>query len=214
MHDLTFNDADRDHLERYVRPYLPTRIFDAHAHLFCHEHFAPGNLPASLLGTPAITGIEAYRQYINWLHPDGRTVGGLFFGLAFMGKRVANNEFVAEQMRFADAQGFRALGHMLISPEMDPEYVRQEVRRGGFVGLKPYHTMAKTNGPTFLAPIQSYLTEQHVKVAHEERLSITLHMVRDRAMADPINQAIIRRYCENYPNKQHLKTYVFGTLVE
>ena len=202
MHDLTFNDADRDHLERYVRPYLPTRIFDAHAHLFCHEHFAPGNLPASLLGTPAITGIEAYRQYINWLHPDGRTVGSLFFGLAFMGKRVANNEFVAEQMRFADAQGFRALGHMLISPEMDPEYVRQEVRRGGFVGLKPYHTMAKTNGPTFLAPIQSYLTEQHVKVAHEERLSITLHMVRDRAMADPINQAIIRRYCENYPNMQ------------
>jgi len=202
MPELTFNEADRDHLERYVRPYLPERIFDAHAHLFCHDHYAPGDLPASLLGTPAITGIDAYRHYINWLHPDGRTIGGLFFGLAFMGKRVANNEFVAEQMHYANMQGFRALGQMLISPDMDSEYVRQEVRRGGFVGLKPYHTMAQTTGPTFLAPIEAYLTEQHVKIAHEEGLSITLHMVRDRAMADPINQATIRRYCENYPNMQ------------
>ena len=202
MPKWTFNDADRDHLERYVRPYLPGRIFDAHAHLFCHDHYAPGDLPADLLGTPAILGIEAYRHYIDWLHPDGRTVGGLFFGLAFMGKRVANNEFVAEQMRDANARGFRALGQMLISPDMDPEYVRQEVQRGGFVGLKPYHTMAQTTGPTFLAPIEAYLTEQHVRIAHEERLSITLHMVRDRAMADPANQATIRRYCENYPNMQ------------
>ncbi len=202
MQEFTFNDADRDHLERYVRPYLPGRIFDAHAHLFCHEHYALGELPDGFMGTPAITGIEAYRHYINWLHPDGRTAGGLFFGLAFMGNRVANNEFVAEQMRYANAQEFWALGQMLISPDMDPEYVRQEVRRGGFVGLKPYHTMAQTTGPTFFTPIDAYLIEKHVKVAHEERLSITLHIVRDRAMADPINQAIIRRYCENYPNMQ------------
>ena len=76
MPEWTFIDADRDHLERYVRPYLPGRIFDAHAHLFCHDHYAPGDLPADLLGTPAILGIEAYRHYIDWLHPDGRTVGG------------------------------------------------------------------------------------------------------------------------------------------
>jgi glutamate-1-semialdehyde 2,1-aminomutase len=31
-------------------------------------------------------------------------------------------------------------------------------------------------------------------------LTITLHMVRDRALADPVNQATIRRYCERYPN--------------
>ncbi len=193
MQELTVNDADRDHLERYVRPYLPGRIFDAHAHLFCHEHYALGELPAGFMGTPAIIGIEAYRHYINWLHPDGRTAGGLFFGLAFMGNRVANNEFVAGQMWYANAQEFWALGQML-SPDMDPEYVRQEVRRGGFVGLKPYHTTAQTTGPTFFTPIDAYLIEENVKVAHEERLSITLHIVRDRAMVDPINQGIIRCY--------------------
>ena len=39
-----------------------------------------------------------------------------------------------------------------------------------------------------------------MRIAHEEGLSITLHMVRDRALADPVNQAVIRRYCEDYPN--------------
>lgn len=75
---------------------------------------------------------------------------------------------------------------MLIAPEMDAETVREQVRRYGFVGLKPYHLMAKTDGPTFLAPIEDYLSEEHVRVAlHEEGLTITLHMVRDRAVGRP-----------------------------
>ena len=60
--------------------------------------------------------------------------------------------------------------------------------------------MANIEGPTWLAPIEAYLPEDHVRIAHEEGLSITLHMVRDRAVADPVNQATIRRYCETYPN--------------
>ena len=89
---------------------------------------------------------------------------------------------------------------MIISPDMDPEFVRSEVRRNGFVGLKPYHTMATVDGPTWHAPIEAYLVEDHVRIAHEEGLTVTLHMVRDRALADPVNQATIRRYCETYPN--------------
>ncbi len=81
---------------------------------------------------------------------------------------------------------------------------RAEVRAHGFVGLKPYHLMAdalvQAGEPTFLAPIEAYLTEDHARIAHEEGLTITLHMVRDRALADPVNQATIRRYCARYPN--------------
>jgi glutamate-1-semialdehyde 2,1-aminomutase len=83
---------------------------------------------------------------------------------------------------------------------MDPEYVRDEVERLGFVGLKPYHTMAQVEGPTWNAPIEAFLPEQHISVAHEAGLTVTLHMVRDRALADPVNQATIRPYCEIYPN--------------
>lgn len=193
-------DADREFLEREVEPFLPHRVFDAHAHLFRHDHYTPGTLPAQLVGTPTEIGLALYRQYVDWLHPGGRTVGGLFFGLAFTGDRDGNNAFVAQEVKSGQKAGFHARGQFVIAPDMDPEYVREAVRAGNFVGLKPYHTMAQVEGPTFQAPIEAYLVEDHVRIAHEEGLTITLHMVRDRALADPRNQATIRRYCETYPN--------------
>lgn len=196
MPDWTFTDADRALMERWIDPFLPDRIFDAHAHLFCVDHFAPGATPDHLRGAPPQLGLAEYRHYIGWIHPQGRTVGGLFFGLAFTGQRDANNDFVAEQVAGDPA----AFGQMIVPPEMEADYVRQEVKRGKFVGLKCYHTMAKVDDPTWQAPVEVYLPEEHVRIAHEENLSITLHMVRERALADPVNQAAIRRYCERYPN--------------
>jgi glutamate-1-semialdehyde 2,1-aminomutase len=89
---------------------------------------------------------------------------------------------------------------MIVPPSMDPEELRERVRRDRFVGLKCYHTLATIDGPTWHAPIEAYLPEEHARIAHEEGLSITLHMVRDRALADPVNQSTTRRYCERYPN--------------
>ena len=200
MSAWNFTDVDREFVARHVEPYLPDRVFDAHAHLFSQNHYPAGGVPAHLKGAPVDLGIDYYRQCIEWLHPNGRTQGGLFFGLAFQGDRLGNDNFVADEVRKGQADGFAGRGQMLIAPEMDAEYVRAEVYRQGFVGLKPYHLMAKTDGPTFLAPIEDYLTEEHVRIAHEEGLTITLHMVRDRALADPVNQATIRRYCTTYPN--------------
>ncbi len=196
----SFTDVDREFVARHVEPYLPDRVFDAHAHLFSQNHYAAGSVPAHLTGAPVDLGIDRYREYSEWLHPNRRVKGGLFFGLAFQGDRAANDNFVADEVRKGQEAGFAARGQMLIAPEMDAEFVRAEVYRQGFVGLKPYHLMAKTDGTTFLAPVEEYLSEEHVRVAHEEGLTITLHMVRDRALADPVNQATIRRYCTQYPN--------------
>ena len=120
----TFTDADREFVARHVESYLPDRIFDAHAHLFCHAHYPPGKLPAHLNDTPSEIGLQVYREHIDWLHPGGRTVGGLFFGLAFQGDRSANDEYVAAEVKAGQAAGFKSLGQMLIAPEMDPELVR------------------------------------------------------------------------------------------
>ena len=192
-------EADRSFLEREVLPFLPDRIFDAHAHLFTHEHYPPGEVPEGLLGTPPHLGLAEYRSHIEGLHPGERVAGGLFFGLAFQGDRQANNGFVAREVANCP-NGFAAYGQMIISPDMSPEFVHAEVLRHGFVGLKPYHTMARGDGPSWHAAIESYLPEAHVEIADQEGLTITLHMVRDRALADPANQATLRRYCRSYPN--------------
>ncbi len=192
-------DQDRELIDRELATFLPDRIFDAHAHLFARSHFPPGAAPAWMDSGPDRCGMSEYESFAEWLHPNERTAGGLFFGLAFTGDRDANNAFVAAEV--AACRTTRPVfAQLIVSPEDDPELVREHVQRGGFVGLKCYHTMARTEGPTWHAPVEAYLPEPLVQIAHEERLSITLHMVRDRAMADPLNQATIRRYCERYPD--------------
>jgi predicted TIM-barrel fold metal-dependent hydrolase len=199
MTSWTLTDADHAMIAREIEPFLPDRIFDAHAHLFTHEHFAPHPVPASYQGVPERIDLATYYQYIDWLHPKGRTKGGLFFGLAFTGDRDANNDFVAAEV--SGSHGKNAFGQMIISPDMTAETVSDTVQNMGFSGLKCYHTMVlDSDEPTWHAPIEAYLTEAHIQVANELGLTITLHMVRDRALADPINQATIRRYCESYPN--------------
>lgn len=195
-----WREEDQLFLDREIAPFLPDKIFDAHAHLFRHEHFPNQAIGSGFADTPNPQGLSEFYEYSEWLHPGGRTKGGLFFGLAFTGDRVANNEYVAAEV--SGPAGSNAFGQMIISPDMDPDYIAGEVGRLGFVGLKCYHTMAQIDTPTWHAPIETYLPEAQVQVADRLGLSITLHMVRDRALADPINQTTIRRYCETYPGMQ------------
>src|SRR5215207_6237067 len=52
------NDADRALIAREVEPFLPDRVFDAHAHLFCAEHYAPAVRPAHQEGNPEQLGLD------------------------------------------------------------------------------------------------------------------------------------------------------------
>ncbi len=200
MRNWSLTAADREFAARDIEPFLPDQIFDAHAHLFSHAHFDP--LPAGYRDMPARLDLTSYYEFIDWIHPGGRADGGLFFGLAFTGDRDGNNRFVAEETRKSPRSA--DLGQMIIAPDTSPEMIYAGVKAGGFVGLKCYHTLAAGRERTWTAPIEAYLPERQVAVADELGLSITLHIVRDRALADPLNQATIRRYCERYPDMRLL----------
>ena len=120
------NDADRAMIAREVEPFLPDRVFDAHAHLFCAEHYAPGTRPAHQQGNPERLGLDEYMRYIGWLHPGGRTVGGLFFGLAFNGDRDSNNAFVAAETAKGRERGLASFGQLIVAPGDDPDEVRDD----------------------------------------------------------------------------------------
>jgi glutamate-1-semialdehyde 2,1-aminomutase len=192
-------DSDRELFERELASFMPTRIFDAHAHLYDLNHVGEG-APRMLASGPSHAGYDEYQRLIGQMAPGRQPTGGLFF--PFPSPQVdvaAANAFVGGQVR--SKEGSR--GQMLIRPEMDAELIRETVRRESFVGLKCYHVFSRER-PTFSASIGSYLPESHVRVAHEEGLTITLHMVRPRAMADDANQQAIRRFAEKYPNARFI----------
>ncbi|TWU13143.1 Amidohydrolase [Symmachiella macrocystis] len=183
--------CDREFYERELASFLPDRIYDAHCHLGKSE-FAPALTPAGY----DTVGYAEYRQLMTDLHP-GADLAALFLPIFSMQHRD----------RFPDASAWvaqevvhdpRCRGEFFIAADDDPEWVRDEVRRLGLHGLKCYHITAATQ-PTWDAQIPDFLPEPLVKVAHEEELVITLHMVRSRAVADPQNIHWIRHYCATYP---------------
>lgn len=193
MTNWQVTDRDRELWDRELESFVPPRIFDAHLHLYEQNHLQ-GQPPALCAEGPPSAGWSEFQRQIGQMLP-GRQIDGLAFGYpATTVDFAAANDFVAAECRAAGSRG-----QMLIHPGLDAEFIRQEVARSGFVGLKPYHLFA-TEKPTFEAHIPSFLTEEHMRIADELGLSITLHIVRARALADPSNQEVLRRYATTYPN--------------
>ena len=181
---------DDEFFERELASFLPDKVFDAHTHVWKQE-FIPWSIP----GGPADVGHAAYVQLMQDLHP-GRQLAALFIPAVATdesGSFTRQNEWVAHSV----AADPHCRGLFFVKPGDDPEFVRQEVRRLKLHGLKCYHTFAPKH-PTWEAQIPDYLPEELVRVAHQEGLVITLHMVRSRAVADPGNIHWIRHYCEQY----------------
>lgn len=195
MKDWIVTEADRELFDRELDSFVPHAIFDAHAHWYRADHFADGSAPALVQSGPAVAGGDAFDEAIGQLIPNRRHEG-LFFPFPHVGLDVeAANRFLHEQLLLRPG----SRGQMLITPDMDAEFIRQTVRGRGFVGLKCYHVYSPRR-PTFESTIEEFLPDSHVRFAHEEGLSITLHIVRPRALADVANQQWIRQRCERYPN--------------
>lgn len=195
MTNWTVNDADRELFARELDAFVPDAVFDAHAHLYSIGHFPGDGAPELCREGPADVGAAAYQSDMRELLP-GRRFAGLFFPFPYVGLDVeAANRFLIEEVRKLPGSH----GQMLITPAMDPEQIRQTVREAGFVGLKCYHVYSNSK-PTFDSSIEDFLPEPQVRIAHEERLSITLHIVKSRALAEPANQETIRRYATRYPD--------------
>jgi len=134
-----------------------------------------------------------FRRLIDWIHPAGKFPG--YSCPRYAGDHSSREaEWIARQLT-CDSN---SRGAFLVGPDDDPEWVRGEVRRLGLSGLKCYHLLASRQ-PAWEADIPDYLPERIVAVANAEGWAITLHMVKSKAVADPVNQYWIRHYCERYP---------------
>src|SRR5262245_9604296 len=185
-------EYDQEFFAKELDSFVPDRVFDSHAHLYEVSHW---NSPSFVEKGPPVVTLPEFKRQMEWITP-GRLTTGLFFGGGLSEERYdESNHFVAAEV----ARDPNSSGQLIVSPKLRAERIREMVHAHNFVGLKVYHTFAERK-PTWDAEVREYLTEEHMRVAHEEGLSITLHMVRARAMADRANQEQIRFYCEKYPN--------------
>ena len=186
-----FNETDQEIFDRELADFLPDRIFDAHMHLM-HPDFFSVTFDGML---PEICGLDGFRKYNGLLHPVDE-VGGLVLSFSVSPHGVAfANQWCTDQVK--DEPYYRCF--IFVSPDDDPDFVRQEAQRLGADGFKVYHVRAARES-TWAADIPEYMPEWLVAITDEMQLGMTLHMVKQRGVVDQRNIDCIRRYCETYPN--------------
>ena len=187
-------DADRSLLAELVGR-LPERIADAHAHIYRTAHLDP--VPDFIEPGPADSGIEEWRAHVGTIVGGAeRLDGALILPYPNRSSDTAEvNRFVVEATR--GHEGIRAA--LLATPECDPDGI-DALAEPAIGGFKVYWCYATGPGDPQQAAPSRFLPEWVWQQAHERGWFITLHLMRDAALADPVNQREVREHCERYPN--------------
>lgn len=189
------NDSDREIWDRHLADFVPPDSFDAHAHLWRKVDLGDPT-PALAASGPDLVTRAVYDERLSLWMPNRCPTGGLFFPFPTRALDVEGaNRHLANEVK--DDPGSRGL--MIVSPRQNPAEVEEQIREDGFVGFKVYHLFAE-RGDTFYAPSEEFIPEWAWELADRHGLSIMLHMVLPRALAEPENQKYIREHCVRYPN--------------
>ncbi len=196
MANWTFNELDQQ-IAAELQAQLPPVVFDAHAHLL-RKSDAPQPPVGIWADGPEEIDQAVWRRHIGQQVGESRLEGGLLIpspGCTRRPDRIsAANASVIDWVAHDPKLRYLAL----VAPAMTARYYETLLNDAQFSGFKPYHVFSD-HEPTFQAPLSTYLPEWTWAMAHARGLAITLHLVRDRALADPDNQREIRGCCEKYP---------------
>ncbi len=191
-------DSDDQAAALQLQESMPDRVFDAHAHL-CRISEKTGELTGVWSEARSDIGVEQWRSRLGQQVGDNRLRGGLLIPSPNDIGRTKEalgraNSYVFEQI----AGESELKGLALVGPMMCPDDYLDFLDNPQFAGFKPYHVFS-SNKPTFEAPLSTYLPEWAWKLAHDNGLVITLHMVRKAALSDPDNLREIGDCCSRYP---------------
>ncbi len=173
--------------------FLPPRLFDAHFHVL-HDQSAWG-------GPADVRTAEEYFGYMKAM-VGSRPLQLNVIPFPFATMKDRKNGHIDFANAFAEAQVQTApdsVAEVLVHPEDTAEDMEARLFSPRVRGLKCYHTMV--NRPdTFDSDIEEYLPEAAWEVARKHKLVITLHMVKDKALADPANLSYIRNMAKAFPD--------------
>ncbi len=195
-----FSKTERDEAfyETYLLPRLPRRILDAHAHFNLPEHLVnvgPERIASDwALQAGFQMSMEEAQVYVKALFPQQEYhFTGFGFPIAEADLQ-ANNAYVAQLVKAKKLD----FGLMMSHPQWDAKELRDQLRAGGFVGLKPYPDLiSKSKGAE--KSIFSFLPKSHIAAAYEMDKCILLHLPRAGRLADKDNVRELKEILREFP---------------
>ena len=195
------NDVDRRIWAEELEEFVPQRVFDIHTHLYRWQF----NTDVAKDSTPLGGLIGRQFPESNWAAIDscdaalmpGREVHRLSIPFPFSPfcDYAASNRFVAEQV----GNDHLSAGLMVVHPSMTQEYLEEQIKTLGLIGLKPYRFYS-TTGDAVSCRITDMLPEHQIAVADRYGLIIMLHLAKRHGIGDTENIGDVERLSSRYPN--------------
>lgn len=191
-------DIDAEFYEHKLKPRLPKKITDAHAHFNLPEHVK--NVTRETiegdwaLESGLLMSYEDSRVYAETLLP-GNTVEHVALPWPlFDADTAGNNEYIASLIA---RRGVRGL--FTVRPEYTREYVERRFAEGGFSGFKPYPYMASRAKGAEVS-IFDFMPKHLFETADRLGAPVLLHLPRAGRLADRDNIYELRTIMSDYPN--------------
>ena len=196
MYKLIVNDFDRYVYQNELNDFLPGSFFDFHTHINLSSFNAYGSHNGGSSWTDLIAdelpAEELIRTY-EILFPNQKVTPLVFGGC--LTDIAQTNRYVYEKRQ---KYGFPTLYRSDYA--MCADQIEEEVKKGGFLGLKPYLTNCPVYIPSKEIRIFDFLPREHLAVANKNGWIVMLHIPRDGRLRDPVNLAQLMEIEEKYPD--------------
>ncbi|MBT6483557.1 MAG: amidohydrolase family protein [Planctomycetaceae bacterium] len=188
--DISYTEHDQQIWDEELAEFLPSRIFDAHIHLFNKAHRSGDS------GGWSNADLSTLNQWAAKLYPD-REVHYLVLGTPLPGMDVAaHNAWATEQVQSDPQSRF----NRLVTPDCKLDDIRRDVEQPGVIGLKPYRVYS-VSGDIAQCRIHEFLPHEQLELANELGLWVTMHLSRFHGCADEANLADLTEFTtQRYPN--------------
>ena len=204
MSKIIVNDYDREVYEKELKNFLPESFIDIHTHLNKKEFEHYGDHNGGSSWTDLIAEelpIEDLMDFLKQLFPQNNVTPLIFGDVMQVHKQV--NDYVYEcGKKYNLPTLFRT------DYKMDPDFLEEEVKKGGFLGLKPYLSNCPSYIPSSETRIYDFLPKEHLEVANKNGWIVMLHIPRDLRIKDAVNLAQLMEIEEKYPNVKLIVAHI------
>lgn len=197
--------VDRTVYADCIRDFVPDTLIDMHTHVYPEAPPVSGQVRTVTWPSrvASCNPIEDLDETARLLFP-GKTYIPVIFGFPSDDLDLAAaNRYVASVARLRQVPAL-----MLAHPDMTAQSLEQQLKQGGFLGIKVYLTFAPQYIPAPEIRIFDFLTHEHLEVCDRLGLLVMLHIPRSKRLKDPVNLAQLLEIEKRYRNLQLVVAHV------
>lgn len=196
MYELTINDYDRQVYAKELKDFLPDTFIDFHTHIGKKEFEKVGKSNGGSTWTAVLNEellAEDLQKSYERLFPSQKVIPVIFGDCSHRLDQV--NGYVLEKGREYDWPMLYRTTY-----DMPADQLEEDIKKGGFLGIKPYLTFCPSYIPISEIRIFDFLPKEHLEAADRNGWIVMLHIPRSGRLKDKVNLAQLMEIEAKYPN--------------